>query len=67
MKENSDRSSESIPVAEIAAEATNDGAPAQSIPEVIPPRARADAGKKDNGPQSLSPKAAGTRKRGCSG
>jgi hypothetical protein len=41
MKENSDRASETIPVAELAAEATNDGSPAQSIPEAIPPQARA--------------------------
>jgi hypothetical protein len=41
MKENFDRSSETIPASEIAAEATNEGAPAQSIPETVPPRARA--------------------------
>jgi hypothetical protein len=51
MKENSDRQSETVPVVDIAAEATNEGSPAQSIPETIPPRARANV-EKPNKPLS---------------
>ena len=42
--------SDSIPLADLAAEATNEGAPAQSVPETIPPHARAKGDKaKDAG------------------
>ena len=41
------KTSDSIPLADLAAEATNEGAPAQSVPETIPPHARAK-GDKDN-------------------
>ena len=39
-KESVDRSSDSIPLADLAAEAVNEASPAQSIPETIPPHAR---------------------------
>lgn len=40
MKENTDHSLDTVPLAELAAEATNDSSPAQAIPEAIPPKAR---------------------------
>jgi hypothetical protein len=38
-------SNESVPLAELAAEATNEGSPAQSVPETIPPQARTEKDK----------------------
>lgn len=52
MKENADRSSD-IPVADLAAEATNDGSPAQSISEAIPPRDRPGYEKPNKGQNRL--------------
>ena len=40
--EDKNASTETIPLADLAAEAANEGAPAQSLPETLPPQVRDD-------------------------
>lgn len=47
--------SDSIPLADLAAEATNEGAPAQSVPETIPPHARAKGDKDKDARKEQTP------------